>query len=282
MKSTVGIIGAGVIGVGVAQTFSQYGYKVILIDISDKILAQSQEKISQNIRITKLLKKDSETRCDKDIISRISFTTDYNQLKQCEIVVENATENWNIKKEIYLNIKNICSSNSIFCVNTSAIPVTKIGSLMHDPQKVIGVHFMNPVPIVPHVEVIKGYWTSDETIQKTKEILTDIGKSMTLVNDFPGFVSNRISHLFMNEAIFTVQDQIAKPQDVDEIFKLCFGHKIGPLQTADLIGLDTVYNTLIVLYDCFKDTKYRPCQLLSQMVDAGLLGVKSGKGFYEY
>ncbi|WP_242655185.1 3-hydroxyacyl-CoA dehydrogenase family protein [Clostridium cellulovorans] len=176
-----------------------------------------------------------------------------------------------------------CPNEScLFLVNTSCISITKIASLTKRPDKVIGTHFMNPVHIKTAVEAIKGFYTSEETIEKTKELLSKMGKEMIIVNDLPGFVSNRISHLFMNEAAFVVQDQVAAPAEVDAIFKKCYGHVMGPLETADLIGLDTVVDSLEVLYESYQDPKFKCCPLLKKMVDANLKGRKTGKGFYDY
>lgn len=185
-------------------------------------------------------------------------------------------------KNVYGKIDNICDENCIFLVNTSCISITKIAALTKRPDKVIGTHFMNPVPQKKVVEVVKGYHTSEETIASLKELLANIGKEAIIVNDYPGFVSNRVSHLFMNEAAYVVQDQVASPESVDDIFKKCFGHAMVPLETADLIGLDTVVNSLDILYKSYQDPKFRCCPLLRKMVDAGLYGRKSGEGFYKY
>ncbi len=281
MINEIGVIGAGVIGTGVATVFAKYGFKTITIDIDSNQLECAKQKIKQDIRYYNLLHKGTKITAD-EIFDSLTFSTNINDLSRCKFIIENVTENWDIKKNIYLKIDKICAEECIVGVNTSAIPITKIASLTSRKEKIIGIHFMNPVTLITHLEVIKGEHTSTETIEKTTAYLSNIDKTITIVNDFPGFVSNRISHLFMNEAAFTVQDQVAKPEDVDIIFKNCFGHKMGPLQTADLIGLDTVLNTLIVLYENFRDPKYRPCPLLAKMVDAGYLGVKSGKGFYTY
>lgn len=280
---TVGVIGAGVMGSGVAQNLAQVGYQVILVDISTDVLNHSKEEIYNKIRLQTLFQKNTEAAFDPDsIIAQINFTTDYQLLKQAEYIIENVTEKWEIKAEIYPKIDEICIPNCIFAVNTSCIPITKIASLTKRPSQVIGTHFMNPVPLKTTVETIRGYHTSEETIETTKQLLASMGKECIVVNDLPGFVSNRISHLFMNEAAFVVQDQVASPQEVDEIFKKCYGHKMGPLETADLIGLDTVVNSLDVLYESYQDPKFRCCPLLRKMVDAGLYGVKSGEGFYTY
>lgn len=281
-KKKVGIIGAGVMGTGVAQSFAQKGYTVVLIDLSAEILEKAKEDIFRDIRLQTLFNKDLEPEDPEIVMAQIRFTTDYELLRDVDFVIENVPEIWEIKKEVYHKIDPICPEHCIFLANTSCISITKIGSLTKRPTKVVGVHFMNPVPLKKTVETIKGYHTSMETIKTVEELLRDIGKECIIVNDLPGFVSNRLSHLLMNEAAFVVQDQVATAEDVDNIFKKCFGHKMGPLETADLIGLDTVVNSLDILYQSYQDPKFRCCPLLRKMVDAGLLGRKSGQGFYEY
>lgn len=276
-----GVIGAGVMGTGVAQCLAQSKMEVILLDITEEELNAGMEKIKNNLRFQTLFNK-GESENPEQVCSRIKCTTDFTILKKADFIIENVTESWQIKKAVYEKINGICNENCIFLVNTSCISITKIASLLKNPEKVIGVHFMNPVPMKTTVEVIKGYYTSEETVKHTMLLLKDIGKDGIIVNDFPGFVSNRISHLFMNEAAYVVQDQVASPADIDDIFKKCYGHKMGPLETADLIGIDTVVNSLEVLYESFQDSKFRCCPLLRKMVDAGLLGCKSGKGFYNY
>lgn len=280
--SVVGVIGAGVMGIGVSQCVAQAGHRVILVDVSDEKLKKACEEIKKNIRFQAFFSKEKDEEPVEEVLKRISFTTDYNMLKQTEFVVENVPEIIEIKKDVYLKLVEICLENCIFLVNTSCISITKIASLLKDPSKVIGIHFMNPVPLKNTVEAIKGYHTSEETIEETKKFLASIGKECILVNDYPGFVSNRLSHLLMNEAAYVVQDQVAEPKDVDEIFKKCFGHKMGPLETADLIGLDTVVNSLQILYESYQDSKFRCCPLLRKMVEAGLYGKKTGQGFYTY
>jgi 3-hydroxybutyryl-CoA dehydrogenase len=281
MKS-VGVVGAGVMGVGVAQNLAQVGYQVVLADISNEILEKAKENLYRNIRFQTLFNKSESTEEPEVILSRIQFTTDYNQLKAVEILIENVTENWDIKKAVYQKLNGILSETCVILVNTSCISITKIAALTNRADQVIGTHFMNPVPLKKAVEVIRGYHTSEATIQFTNDFLATLGKESIIVNDLPGFVSNRISHLFMNEAAFVVQDQVAAAAEVDEIFKKCYGHKMGPLETADLIGLDTVANSLDILYESYQDSKFRCCPLLRKMVAAGLLGMKSGQGFYSY
>lgn len=243
---------------------------------------QARSAIYRQLRFGRLLKTNKILEDVQLILNRITFTIDYQYLCDVDVVIENVTEDYYIKKNVYSDIDLICQSNCIFMVNTSCISITEIASLTRRKDKVIGVHFMNPVPMKTVVECIKGYHTSDETIQATKTLLLRLQKECLLVNDYPGFVSNRISHLFMNEAAFVIQDQVADPQTVDAIFKGAFSHKMGPLETADLIGIDTVVNSLDVLYQSYKDPKFRCCPLLRKMVSAGLLGRKVGQGFYQY
>ena len=206
----------------------------------------------------------------------------YIESGESDFVVENITENVDSKLELYSQLDAICRDNVIFAANTSCISITKIASVTNRRQKVIGIHFMNPVPMISAVEMIRGFHTSEETIQTTLDLMKQINKEGIIIKDFPGFVSNRISHLMMNEAAFIVQDRCARAEDVDDIFRKCYGHKMGPLETADLIGLDTVVNSLEVLFASYQDPKFRCCPLLKKMVEAGLLGRKSSQGFYQY
>ncbi len=278
----VGVVGAGVMGIGVSQSLAQTGHNVILLDIDDKILEQAKQEIKNNIRFQQLFTKNKKANQPDDILSKIKFSTDYQFLHNAEFVIENATEKWHIKKNIYEKIDTICPQETVFAANTSAIPITRIASVTKRASKVIGMHFMNPVPMKPAVETIRGYHTSNETIETAKKLLAQMEKECILVNDSPGFVSNRVLMLTVNEAIFLLQEQVASVEEVDRIFTTCFGHKMGPLETADLIGLDTILFSIEVLYESFNDSKYRPCSLLKKMVDAGLYGRKSGKGFYTY
>jgi 3-hydroxybutyryl-CoA dehydrogenase len=276
----VGIIGAGIMGTGIAQVAAQYGYQVVLVDLEVTILEHARENICRNIKIQALY--NNQEVLPEEIMEKIEFTTDYKKLEDVDILIENIIEDIDKKHKLYEKISNICKEDCIFAVNTSCISITKIASKTSRADKVIGTHFMNPVPMKLIVEVVKGYHTSQETIDKTLSFLNSIGKSGILVNDMPGFVSNRISHLLINEAAYVIQDQVASAEDVDTIFKKCFGHKMGPLETADLIGLDVVVASLNILYNSYQDSKYRACPLLTKMVDAGLFGMKSGHGFYEY
>jgi len=278
----VGVVGAGVMGAGVAQNLAETGHRVVLIDIDEIQLQKARSSIGTSIRMQGLFKKKSNTEKPADVLNRIIFTTDYNKLDAVEFMIENVVEKWLVKEEVYQRLDKICPQDCVFAANTSAISITRIGSATQRPDRVLGMHFMNPVPLKSMVEVIRGFHTSTGTLEKAKMLLSEMQKEGIVVNDMPGFVSNRVLMLTINEAIFVVQDQVAPAEDVDRIFKSCFGHKMGPLETGDLIGLDTILFSLDVLYESYNDDKYRPCPLLKKMVHAGLHGRKSGRGFYDY
>lgn len=282
-KQLIGVVGAGVMGSGVAQNLAQSGYHVVLIDISEAQLEHARLQIRNNVRFSAFSRKDKST-ADKpdDVLARIHFTTGYEALREAHYVIENVVEKWEAKASVYPRLDEVCPPETIYAVDTSCYSITRVGAITTRPDRVIGIHFMNPVPMKPTVEVIRGWHTSEQTIATTFELLAGMGKTGVLVNDSPGFVSNRILMLTVNEAAFTVQDQVASAASVDEIFRKCFGHKMGPLETADLIGLDTILYSIEVLHESFGDSKYRPCPLLKKMVDAGLLGRKSGQGFFKY
>ncbi|MBS4743836.1 MULTISPECIES: 3-hydroxyacyl-CoA dehydrogenase family protein [Bacillus] len=278
----VGVIGAGVMGADMALDLSANGYQVTLVDVTEEKLNEALEKIKKTYQLVQFVRKKKISLSLEDVLSQIQLSTSFEGLHDAHIVIENVTEDWEIKKPIYEELRDICSKETIYFVNTSCISITKVGSLMHHPEKVIGAHFMNPVPLKALVEVIRGKATSDETVETAKGFLKSFDKTPVVVHDFPGFVSNRVLMLTINEAIWAVQDQVATPADVDKIFRGGFGHKMGPLATGDLIGLDTILNSLLVLYESYKDPKFRPCPLLVKMVDAGEYGKKSGKGFFQY
>jgi len=278
----IGVIGAGVMGRGVAQNLAQSGFDTVLVDLSEEILEAAKEEIYNSVRLQSLFKKAEGTKSPQEVLGKILFTTDITLLNDASFAIENIIEDWGEKEKVHKRLNSICPENCNILVNTSCISITRVAAVYNHPERVIGTHFMNPVPLMTAVEVIRGYHTSEQTIQETDGLLKKMGKESIVVNDFPGFVSNRISHLMMNEAAFIVQDGVASPEEIDEIFKKCYGHKMGPLETADLIGLDTVVKSLEVLYESHQDSKFRCCPLLRKMTDAGLHGKKSGKGFYEY
>lgn len=282
MINTVGVVGAGVMGRGVAQAAAQKGMRVVLLDVSDEILAAAENEIRQAIRFAAMLEKKAAGESPDEVCERIEFTTDIERLAQADFLVENVSEKVAIKQELYPQLDSICRSDCVFAVNTSAISITRVASWTQRADRVVGMHFMNPVPMKPLVEVIRAHHTSDATIDTAKQFLAQLGKEAIVVNDLPGFVSNRILMLTVNEAVFVVQDQVSSARDVDRIFKGCFGHKMGPLETADLIGLDTILYSLEVLYESYNDPKFRPAPLLRRMVDAGLHGRKTGEGFFKY
>jgi 3-hydroxybutyryl-CoA dehydrogenase len=280
--ASVGVVGAGVMGAGVAQNLAQTGHQVVLVDIAPEILGRARAEISQNLRFTPLFDPALREASPSTILDQIEFTTDYEQLGRVNFVIENGTESWNVKQAIYARLERVCPGDCIIAANTSAISITRLASMTRRPGRVIGMHFMNPVAQKPVVEVIRGWHTTEATLQAAKDFLQQMNKQAIIVKDMPGFVSTRVLMLAINEAIFIVQDDVASPADVDEIFVKCLAHKMGPLATADLIGLDTVLLSLEVLYESYNDSKYRPCPLLRQMVHAGLHGRKSGRGFFDY
>lgn len=279
---TIGVIGAGTIGRGVAQDFAQAGYDVVLVDVSKNQLDSALRQIGDDLLLHGMFRPKSPAEETDAVAGRVRACTDFGELSAADFVVENVTENWDVKREVYERIDPICRPGVIFGVNTSAIPITRAASVTKRPTDVLGLHFMNPVPLMGTVEVVKGHFTSEKTMDVTLGLLGTLGKEGIVVEDSPGFVTNRVLMLTINEAIFCVQDQVAAAEQVDRMFKGCFGHKMGPLETGDLIGLDTILNSITVMYETFRDSKYRPAPLLVRMVDAGLLGQKAGQGFYTY
>ena len=275
-----GVAGAGVMGTGVAQNLAQCGYEVVLIDVSPASLDRARAEIERNCRLSRLL--GGPTVDPAAVLSAITFALDPTELAKADIVIENITENWAAKQALYRELDRICAPDTVFIANTSAIPITRIASATTRPDKVVGVHFMNPVPHKATVELIPGVHTSPETLERTRALLAAMGKQAVQVNDACGFISNRVLMPTINEAAFLVYEGVADAAAVDEVFRGCFGHPMGPLQTADLIGVDTILYSIEVLYEHFGDSKYRPCPLLKQMTDAGRHGRKTGQGFYTY
>lgn len=276
----VGVVGAGVMGQGLAQNLAQTGHRVLLIDLSDGILDRARGEIEKNIRFQAFF--DKGARSAGETLEEITLSTDYGILREAEFVIENVVEKPGVKEEVWKRVDEVSPEGCVFAANTSAISITRIGSWTRRPERVLGMHFMNPVPLKPTVEVIRAFHTAQESIDTAQALLGAMGKEGIVVNDMPGFVSNRVLMLTINEAAWLIQDQVASVEDVDRIFVTCFGHKMGPLATADLIGVDTILYSIEVLYESYNDSKYRPCPLLKKMVDAGLHGRKTGRGFFDY
>lgn len=279
---TVGVIGAGTMGTGVAHDLALHGLSAVLVDVSDAALARARDEIVRLVRFGGLVNPKLPNLKVADVLGRVSFTTRLADVASCDFIVENVPEVFATKCAVYAELDTICRADVCFGVNTSCISITRIAGVTRRPQQVVGMHFMNPVYLKPAVEVIRGFHTTDATLQTASTLLAVLGKSAIVVNDLPGFVANRISHLMMNEAAFLVQDQVADARSIDEIFKQCYGHAMGPLETADLIGLDTVVHSLEVLYESYQDSKYRCSPLLRKLVAAGKLGRKTGEGFHRY
>ncbi len=278
----IAVIGAGTMGNGIAHTFAQNGFKVNLIDVSEASLKRGMDTISRNL--DRMVAKEKITEADKTAtLANIStFTKILNGTQKADLVVEAATENLNLKLRIFKELDETCDENTILATNTSSISITQIAAATTKPERVIGMHFMNPVPIMALVEVIRGYNTSHEVTQTIMELSKKLGKTPVEVNDYPGFVANRILMPMLNEAIETLYNGVAGVEEIDTVMKLGMAHPMGPLQLADFIGLDVCLSILNVMYNGFKNQKYAPCPLLVNMVNAGKLGVKSGEGFYDY
>jgi len=277
----IAVIGAGTMGNGIAQVCALAGHNVVMRDIDQKFIDnaffQIEKSLSKFAEKGKISEKDKE-----DTLSKIQGTLDLQDCKDAEFVIEAVIENLNLKKDIFRELDALLPHEVILATNTSSLSVTEIAAVTSRPDKVIGMHFMNPVPLMKLVEIIRALTTSDETTQKTVELARKLGKTPVEANDYPGFISNRILCPMINEAVFCLYEGIGTEEAIDTVMKLGMNHPMGPLALADLIGLDVVLAVMNVLYAGYKDSKYRPCPLLVKMVEAGHLGRKTGKGFYEY
>jgi 3-hydroxybutyryl-CoA dehydrogenase len=281
MTEIIGVVGAGTMGNGIAQTAANAGFAVVMCDVSQDFVDRGVANISKSL--DRFVKKETITADQKnEILGRIKPTTNLDDLKDCALIVEAATENFDIKKQIFQKLDSIAGPDAILSSNTSSISITKIAAVTKRPDKVIGMHFFNPVPLMKLVEVIRGIATSDETYATVKGLSEKLGKVPVECNDYPGFVSNRVLMPMINEAVFALHEGVATRESIDEIMKLGMNHPMGPLTLADFIGLDVCLAILNVLHEGLGDPKYRPCPLLKKYVDAGWLGRKSSRGFYEY
>jgi 3-hydroxybutyryl-CoA dehydrogenase len=279
--SRVMVIGAGQMGSGIAQVCAQAGYEVVLNDLKDEFVDRGLHVIKKNL--SRQVEKERLTMEEMNIVlDRLTASTDLTDAQEVDLVIEAAVENMEIKKKIFAQLDEITPRDTILATNTSSLPITEIAAATKRPEKVIGMHFMNPVPVMKLVEIIRGLATADEVYQTIEDMTKTLKKVPVEVNDFPGFVSNRILMPMINEAIYTLYEGVATKEAIDEVMKLGMNHPMGPLTLADFIGLDTCLYIMETLYEGFGDTKYRPCPLLRKYVKAGWLGKKTGRGFYQY
>jgi 3-hydroxybutyryl-CoA dehydrogenase len=275
------VIGAGQMGAGIAQVCAQSGYEVLLHDMNEEALKKGMKNIEK--LLNRNVEKERMTEKEKnDTVNRLTTSSDIKDVKSCDIVIEAIVENMDVKTKVFSELDEHAPKHAILATNTSSLPITEIAAATNRPDQVIGMHFMNPVPVMKLVEIIRGLQSSDETYKAIEAMAKTLNKTPVEVNDFPGFVSNRVLMPMINEAIYTVYEGVASPEDIDTVMKLGTNHPMGPLTLADFIGLDTCLYIMEVLYEGFGDSKYRPCPLLRQYVKAGWLGKKSGRGFYEY
>lgn len=278
---TVMVVGSGQMGSGIAQVCAMAGYKVYLNDLTGELVGKGLSTIEKNL--SRQVAKGRMTEIEKaNVVENISQSTDLNDAEKVDIVIEAATENMEVKKEIFAKLDTIAAEHVILASNTSSLPITEIAAATTRPEKVIGMHFMNPVPVMKLVEIIRGLATADDVYETVEEMAKTLGKVPVEVNDFPGFVSNRVLMPMINEAIYTLYEGVATKEAIDEVMKLGMNHPMGPLTLADFIGLDTCLYIMETLHEGFGDDKYRPCPLLRKYVKAGWLGKKTGRGFYMY
>ena len=278
---SVGVVGSGTMGSGIAQVFAQEGFRVSMTDIRQDMIDRGLEVIRKST--DKLLQKGKLTREGRDAaLGNISVSVGHGRLRDCDLVIEAVFEDMQVKSPLFTELDRICRPETVFASNTSSISITRLASATTRPDRFIGMHFMNPVPLMQLVEIIRGQDTSDETCLLAMEVARALGKTPVEVQDYPGFVSNRILMPMINEAVFALMEGVGSREAIDTVMRLGMNHPMGPLTLADFIGLDVCLNILRVLYDGFGDPKYRPCPLLVRMVDAGMLGKKTGRGFYDY
>ncbi len=279
--SKVGIVGSGTMGSGIAQLVAASGYQVVLIDLNDELLKKAVSRVNKNL--SRLVEKEKiEDDVKQQIVSRIKTSTNLDELGDCDLVIEAVSENINIKKQLFEKLDTILKKDCIIASNTSTLPIIQLATITSRPENVVGIHFFNPAPVMKLVEIIKSLTTSQQTAQKAEKFVLSLGKDPVVTKDRPGFIVNRILLPMLNEAVFALEEGMGTAQDIDKAMKLGTNHPMGPLELIDLIGLDVILDILDVLFEEFKDSKYRAAPLLRQMVRAGHLGRKSGRGFHDY